>query len=321
MKRLIKNIFVVGTASLLIYFGIFFLLYKIKINGTMALVRVDKYFGEKYGQHASASLQEFKDQAKYDVIVIGSSHAYRGYDPRIFEKSGFNIYNLGTSAQNISDSYGLAETYVTADKTPFVLLDIYEGTLSDVHEGTFKLIQTAPDFSTCAKLAWYSQEVRSVNLLTYRLFTDYISPEPVANPREIKYMPQDSRYIGKGYVSSSDSLKELPKKTKAHEKYEMNETAFSYLKQTLAVLTSRGIKVILCSHPQPSYSRYPNHSEFVAKVEEVAKPYQVPYFDYTAHTQFNDKFHYYDHGHLNQTGVDLYNQLLLEKISSLLKSP
>lgn len=319
MKRLIKNIFVVGAISFLIYLGIFFLLYKIKINGTMALLRVDKYFGEKYGQHSSCSLQEFKDQPNYDVIVIGSSHAYRGYDPRIFEKSGFNIYNLGTSAQNISDSYALAETYVTADKTPHVLLDIYEGTLSDAREGTFKLIQTAPDFSTCVKLARYSQEVRSINLLTYRLFTDYLSPETVTNPREIKYMSQDSRYIGKGYVSSSDSVKKTPKTRKPRPKYEVNETAFAYLKQTLEVLTSRGIKVILCSHPQPPYSRFPNHAEFVAKVEEVAKPYQVLYFDYTNDTQFHEKFHYYDHGHLNQAGVDLYNQLLLEKISPLLK--
>lgn len=34
-----------------------------------------------------------------DILFLGSSHCYRGFDPRVFKNIGYNIFNLGTSSQ------------------------------------------------------------------------------------------------------------------------------------------------------------------------------------------------------------------------------
>lgn len=36
-----------------------------------------------------------------DIVVLGSSHAYRGYDGRIFHDAKFSSYNLGSSGQRL----------------------------------------------------------------------------------------------------------------------------------------------------------------------------------------------------------------------------
>ena len=36
-----------------------------------------------------------------DVLVLGSSHAYRGFDPRIFKKAGIKLFNFGSSGQTL----------------------------------------------------------------------------------------------------------------------------------------------------------------------------------------------------------------------------
>ena len=45
-------------------------------------------------------IREAETAGPVDILFVGSSHAYRGFDPRIFAALGFTSFNLGTKAQS-----------------------------------------------------------------------------------------------------------------------------------------------------------------------------------------------------------------------------
>ena len=51
-----------------------------------------------YG-HTFTRMQDAQKTKNVDVLIVGSSHAYRGIDPRILQKDGISAFNLGSSAQ------------------------------------------------------------------------------------------------------------------------------------------------------------------------------------------------------------------------------
>lgn len=44
-------------------------------------------------------LSEVEDIKNIDILFLGSSHTYRGFDTRIFSKYGYSTFNLGTTSQ------------------------------------------------------------------------------------------------------------------------------------------------------------------------------------------------------------------------------
>jgi hypothetical protein len=83
-------------------------------------------------------------------LILGSSHAYRGYDPDIFKKEKITVFNAGSSAQSLECSYVLLRYY--ANKSKKLILDIYPGTLSkSTEESQLTLIQNSPNLSLAVK--------------------------------------------------------------------------------------------------------------------------------------------------------------------------
>lgn len=54
------------------------------------------YYPGGYG-NLNTRLKEAKTKGKVDILFLGSSHAYRGFDVRLFEQAGYSCFNLGSS--------------------------------------------------------------------------------------------------------------------------------------------------------------------------------------------------------------------------------
>ena len=52
------------------------------------------------GGHLHTRLAEVQDHAPVDILFLGSSLAYRGFDTRIWKERGYTAFNLGSSAQS-----------------------------------------------------------------------------------------------------------------------------------------------------------------------------------------------------------------------------
>ena len=105
-----------------------------------------------YG-HSFSRLKEVEQAKDVDIVFVGSSHAYRGFDPRIFKKEGFSCFNLGSGSQTPFQTKLLLDRYLD-QLNPHVL--VYE-----VYPATFTLdgVESAVDLLSNGKIDEYSIEM------------------------------------------------------------------------------------------------------------------------------------------------------------------
>ena len=72
-----------------------------------------------------------------DVLVLGSSHAYRGFDPRIFKKAGIKLFNFGSSGQTPLQSEFLLKRYTEQFNPKLVIIEVYPIALETTGLGPF----------------------------------------------------------------------------------------------------------------------------------------------------------------------------------------
>lgn len=61
---------------------------------------------------------------KYDFLILGSSRAYSGYNPKIIDSVlGVNSYNMGTPSQDIAETYYILKEIFCYQKPKVVVLD------------------------------------------------------------------------------------------------------------------------------------------------------------------------------------------------------
>ena len=71
-----------------------------------------------------------------DILFIGSSHAYRTFDPRFFNSMGLRTFNLGSTAQTPLNTYYLLKIYAKSlNPIAFVIRHLFDVSLPDVSVG------------------------------------------------------------------------------------------------------------------------------------------------------------------------------------------
>ncbi len=129
LLHIIKNIFHILIISIFLYFSFAFITSTIFIDNDSLfrlLIRNNKKVGG-FGY----SLQRFREvetlsekKSEVDFVILGSSHAYRGFHPEIFKNFNYSSINLGSSSQSPINSYFLAKEYLPRLNSKYL---IYEG--------------------------------------------------------------------------------------------------------------------------------------------------------------------------------------------------
>lgn len=71
----------------------------------------------------------------YDLVVMGASRAYYAFNPMIIDSSlNINSYNMGTSAQDIAESYYSLKEIFEYQDPKYVVLDLFFPLSDDVHD-------------------------------------------------------------------------------------------------------------------------------------------------------------------------------------------
>src|SRR5689334_14184152 len=91
MRKFIFNLF-----AAILAFGIFYIV-AVAALGTLPFKNLNYRLGA-YG-HLFTRVKEIDSVKKVDILFLGSSHSYRGFDPRIFKQYGLTSFNLGSSSQ------------------------------------------------------------------------------------------------------------------------------------------------------------------------------------------------------------------------------
>lgn len=301
MKLLLRHSLIFLLISLSIYLIIFGILFSVNIGGIPLVYRAVQGNVLK-GGGTYIKTHRFKQNELYDIVVIGTSHAYRGYDPRIFEKYGFKTYNLGTSDQKMMCTYFLIKNYINHKNCKLLMLDLYDRVFSQTNiESYSDMIQNIPSDKAALEICLSSKDLRAINMLTLRMYNKIAKP-----------LDTDTTGYINGYLPTKKQLR-LPAKNRDYV-YQTNKESLYYLDKILAYLSEEGVKMVLVEHALPSVVRVPDHKLFRNDINPILNKYNVQWFDYTNDSTLTGIQYFADESHLNVKGVNIYNHRLIEDL-------
>lgn len=286
----------------------FYVLTRTPFRGRPLIYRTSDYYQWKGGV-AFTKFQEWDPSGHWDAIVIGSSHAYRGYDPREFAKRGYSMFNLGSTAQTPLSTYAILDHYVTSERTGLVIIDLYEtGFAQDGFESVCDLTQNMSSNAAAAELALSFGDPRAMNLFTLRMMNTngpamYVDPD----------------YKGAGFAVQPDSVHRTFSRDLDHP-LRINERQLRYFVKCLDLCEERGLRVVLASHYYPHYSDSVRHAAFGTTIQGILNERhpsaqgRIRWFDMAYGHTASDADHFSDRTHLNEAGARLFTDQLLDSL-------
>ena len=105
--------------------------------------------------HSLVRFREANAKGPVDIVFIGSSHTYRGFDPRLFSAIGYSSQNLGSSSQTPINSFAVLQKHLDQLHPKLVIYEIYQTALSiDGMESFYDLLSNTPLDTTMLKMTW-----------------------------------------------------------------------------------------------------------------------------------------------------------------------
>ncbi len=250
-------------------------------------------------------LAEAKTTQNVDILFLGSSRAYRGLDVRHFNKEGISSFNLGTSAQAPLQTEVLLNRYLDQMNPKMIIYDVYPiNFASDGVESALEIIANDRNDWLSLQMAFEVNNAKVYNTLLFAVFQQNFGNKKTFKEKLEK---DGDRYVKGGFVTKEVSyfrFEEFPK-----QRYDFDEEQFEIFDKMVNKIKSKGIELLLVNSPTPGrkYTSYTNNSEFDSIMQKNAD-----YVNFNEFMPVNDSLHFYDKHHLNQTGVDIYNNKLIE---------
>lgn len=263
-----------------------------------------------YG-HTYSRLQDVDTTQNIDVLLLGSSHTYRGFDTRIFASHGIRAFNLGSSAQSPVQTRMLVNTYIDQLNPKLVIYDVSPSTfISDGVEASLDLLANAPSINTEAVvMASRVNSIKTWNTLVFSamnswLFSDTEMEEPVKKGAHT-YHP------GGGYVAKSLTFNRYGMPGKRY--WQLRDSQKESFEAILTLLQQKDIPFVLVRTPITSY-RY----ETFRNNKEVNAYFATkgPFYDFNNSMKLDDSLHFYDAHHMNQLGVDRFTNTIIDSIQT-----
>ncbi len=252
-------------------------------------------------------LREFDPGTRYDAIIIGSSHAYRGYDPRTFMAHGHTAFNLGSPSQSPLNSYVLLDHYVHARNTGLVVFDIFEGILrSDALESGADHIANAPGLPAAAEMARHLGGIKALNMLAVR----------ATGPLQAHPPPPDRFYHGLGFGAKLDSAGPQPGPATGTWNGDTG-VQYRYFLQCMDLCRARGIPVVVTRHYARAALNNEEQPAFAQRLRADLGRRGIRFLDFSRAAGVNESHHFVDHGHLNLAGARLFTGQLVDSLEQL----
>lgn len=263
-----------------------------------------KYPIGSYG-HMNSRLNEAKTISDIDILFLGSSHAYRGFDTRIFSKNGFKTFNLGSSSQTPIQTKVLIERYLKKLNPKIVFYEVFPTTFSiDGVESSLDIIANDKNDFYSMLMAIRTKNIKTYNAFLYGFTSDMFNLKQ--SYREPIHKDNDT-YIQGGFVEKDIGFYK-PKPFQKKE-IEINSNQLKCFSEIVKELNSRRVEPVLIFAPIPkvNYDSYTNMAYFDSLMSSYSD-----YYNFNETMQLEDTLHFYDSHHLNQKGVVLFNKQLID---------
>lgn len=292
MKRFVRHIILFLPLALLFSVLMLWLL-----GGTGRLRNVSYRLGGDDFLYSKS--REIASIQQVDVLFLGSSHAYRTFDPRIFAERGISVFNLGSSNQTPLQSEVLLRQYLDSCNPRLVVIEVHPDIIDyDGIESALSLLSNVPPSWHMLPMALRSRNLRVLCTAPYAMLHNLFPP----SFRSFDEPPVRgvNHYVSGGYVER-DMARYTPSDEPPYHIAPLPAQTAA-LRRCLNYLDSKAVPFLLVQTPdtRTRLEAYSNLSDFQSLMSSLG-PFCALRSDALV-----DTLHFFDSDHLNQRGVDLY---------------
>jgi Icc-related predicted phosphoesterase len=251
-----------------------------------------------------------------DLLIVGSSLANKGIDPRNFEKIGYRTFNLGSNAQTPQQTEYLLNKYLDEFNPEIVIWEVTPETFE------YKGVESFIDIISNSEINWslVKQGFSYFNLIPIN--TMIISSWKQYNGNFYDYIERDIKggnlYVSGGYVESTNTEFIMDEGDRKKKFSFLNDQKKSF-ERSLENLKNRGIKVFLVGAPTTNkyFLSIENWDEVFLYFESfMLKGFIQDYINFNKlYSDFGNELKLFnDKMHLNKNGVNKYNLILIDEL-------
>ena len=318
--------------------------------GLLALCNLVLSFGLiQYGSRVQATWSDYDADPNIDTILIGNSLVERGINPFVLDsKCGTNSCNLGTSQQELEESYLGIKSCVERDNVKTVVLGVElsyfknesypnpaspfmyekrqrEGFSEGLFDAAYCLNQPS-QVSAASSINWLFPWVEYHIGLNKKAITSNIENRLSGKtPQEVtSTVGSNFAWDGKGYGNTTDRYSFSDGSLVTYANYyknvdtPLNERKICTLKDICALCKANGVDLIVTVSPIMPYNTIDygsNYFETMDAVRDAVNEYGYHFFDFNmvkeSYFSFDEKY-YYDYQHLNREGAEAFSSVLAE---------
>ena len=128
-----------------------------------------------YG-HMNSRIKEIPNYSNIDILFIGSSHSYRGFDPRIFKEYNYNVFNLGSSSQSPIQQELLLTQYFSSLNPKLVVFEVFPKIIeSDGVESALDLLANNKIDYNALKMCFKTNNIKTYNTLIFAYYRQFFN--------------------------------------------------------------------------------------------------------------------------------------------------
>lgn len=268
----------------------------------------------------------YKGGLDADLLVIGASNAWSGFNTYILDTVlNLNSYNLGIDGHNIDYQIIRYDTYRRFNSKPKIVLinTLFDGTLGISADSQYEREQYFPYIhdkklisrvEEAKEITWTDEYVPLVRYFGYREeFENGISAYFGKTEFLDGGMHKGFRGNDYGVYSPSSSLGttmfDVP----------IEQQAIVLLDSFSKQLKEDGIIVVYVKSPiyYQLRLRITNIEQTDSIFDSISRKYDIPILDYYNSSISMDSLYFYNAGHLNTVGADLFTMELCKDLDSL----
>jgi len=258
-------------------------------------------------------MEEAKKRKDVDILVLGASHTFRGFDPRVFESNGYNLFILGTSNQTHIQTYMLVNRYLEQLNPKIVFYEVSADLFSnDGIESACDLLYNEEIDRLTYRMV-YNTDLKNMKILNTLLFNQIrqwlsLPYETLAFGSPDK---SEGEYVCGGYVEDRLIKYVSPTNHPDSLRWEFKKNQLDFFSLTCDLLNAKGIKTYLIQSPiSPSfYNTHVNNGEFDRLMGCFGD-----YYNYNELIKLDENQHFLDETHLNQEGATIFSEALIDSL-------
>ena len=265
--------------------------------------------------HMYSRIAEVKQTKDIDILFLGASFAYRGFDPRIFKQYGYKTFNLGSSNQTPIQTKLLLDRYLRTLNPKMIVLEVAPRSfMFDGVESSLDVIANDEIDLKTLKMALTLNNVRTYNTLIYGYFRQIFNINKGITEDAAK---GDDLYIPGGFVEKkviyNRDFSDNPAMRWVPIPYQIES-----FESILKLIRKHNIRLFLVQAPLTQAE-----NEIFEADQELIDNYFLSktsnYFNFNRILKLNDSLHFIDSRHLNQHGVVVFNREVIRKIQRVIK--